>query len=235
MAKAQLRSAWADSRDFVRRHPLVVLFLLFSAISLGMTLVTSGFAAGWMGKSLYGYQRSTPQYRAHEALDTVLKTAFVSSQLPPLFGLFCALWSLTSPSVLLCVGRRWSLRLLVLLAQPPHPGRLPLPHGHTLSHTAHTQPSLPPRRGPLHADRSLTLHRSASCLCCAVQHTKGRVFGGSSSGDYSQSSSSSLADYLKVVPNLTPSPPHDGREEWWAHAVASPHCPLGAELLWPSV
>ena len=50
IARAQAASAWQDSREFVRRHPWVVLLLLFSSIMLGMTLVTSGFAAGWMGK-----------------------------------------------------------------------------------------------------------------------------------------------------------------------------------------
>jgi ElaB/YqjD/DUF883 family membrane-anchored ribosome-binding protein len=49
-AKRQASFAWKDTREFVRRHPYVVLGILTSAVMLGMFLVSTGFTLGWMGK-----------------------------------------------------------------------------------------------------------------------------------------------------------------------------------------
>lgn len=81
----EARSAWRDTLNLARHHPLWTAFLLTSLISIGMGLAASGFGLGLLtghGRGSYssGYSKISPQYKAHQALDTVLNSYYTSKQ-----------------------------------------------------------------------------------------------------------------------------------------------------------
>ena len=76
----EARSAWRDTLNLARNHPLWTAFLLTSLVAIGMGLAASGFGLGLLtghrGSHSYGYSKSSPQHKAHQALDTVLNSYY---------------------------------------------------------------------------------------------------------------------------------------------------------------
>jgi len=107
--QSQAKSAWRDSWQLVRSHPLMAALMFTLAVTIGMVkilfhsmnflsicvelintiicvtlffqaLAGSGFTFGFLARDAFSrYGRSSPQYKAHQALDTVLQSYYGSS------------------------------------------------------------------------------------------------------------------------------------------------------------